>query len=150
MRGPRSEGHDRGQRAGARGRAAGAVECEGEDGRGAAVVTGRERGRGEPRAPSARARARGVAADVLGEWGGGVEATAWRSRGTVTEAGAGQGGRARDAVGTRRAAPRKKGVRGGAGEVEEVAGLLSPATGRRYPAAVVGAAWRTARLRPCA
>src|SRR2546425_3357576 len=55
LRGPRSEGHDRGERAGARGRAAGAVECEGEDGRGAALVARRERGRGEPGDPGARA-----------------------------------------------------------------------------------------------
>src|SRR5713226_4766859 len=47
MRGPRSEGHDAGERAGARGRAAGAVECEGEDRRGAALVAGGERGRGQ-------------------------------------------------------------------------------------------------------
>src|SRR6266542_3918128 len=86
-----------------------------------------------------------MAADVLGKRGGRVKASAWRSGSAVAEAGAGQGGRARDAVGTRRAAPRKKGVRGGAGEVEEVAGLLSPATGRRYPVALVCAVWRVAR-----
>lgn len=39
----------------------------------------------------------------------------------------------------------ERGLRGGVGKVEEVAGLVSAATGRRYPVTMVCEVWRVAR-----
>src|SRR5260370_29925514 len=68
-----------------------------------------------------------------------------RVGGPGVEAGAGEDWGAHDEAGTRRDAPRKKGIRGGTGEAEAVAGTVSPTTGRRYALTLVCAAWRVCR-----
>src|SRR5260370_17098870 len=75
------------------------------------------------------------------------EAREWEGRvgGRGVEAGGGEDWGAHDEAGTRRDAPRKKGIRGGTGEAEAVAGTVSPTTGRRYALTLVCAAWRVCR-----
>ena len=74
-------------------------------------------------------------------WDGGVETTVRRSGRTGVATHASEGRGTDDAAGARRDAPGKGGVRGRAGEVEEVAGLVSAGTGRWYPVTMVCAVW---------
>lgn len=126
-------------------RASGAVEFGAEDGLNASPFEGRRPWGVEPRDTGACACDRGIAPCIYREWFCGAEALRRLASGARAGPRAGEAWGNDDEAGVSRGAARKKGVRGGVAEAEEVAGMRSEATGRQYPRTMICAVYRLPR-----